>query len=243
MKYEKFKEQLGSWGPCMRPFIESKECDEIYKKLKERARAGATICPAHYNTFRAFKECPKEQLKCVMILMNPYPWIKNGIMVADGIPMSCSNTGVLQPSLEQFYGGMEDDLCGGLNLNIIKNPDLAYLANQGVLMLNSSLTVELNDTKSHKGWWMDMHKYLFQNVYPKNIPVVFLGKDAEDIGISCNHRNDLHEFYIEHPAAASHKGRSWDHENIFSKVDGVIVNNGGKPLEWFQETKIEEFNY
>jgi uracil-DNA glycosylase len=241
--YERFEKQLGNWGESMRPFIESKDCDEIYRKLKDRANKGATICPAHYNTFRAFNECPKEGLKCIMILMDPYPWMKNGIIVADGIPMSCSNTGVLQPSLEAFYTGMEEDLCEGLNLNIIKNPDLTYLANQGVLMLNGSLTVELNNKGSHKGWWNRMHSHLFENVYPSGTPVVFMGKDAEDISICCNHRKDLVDFYTEHPAAATYKGRAWQHDNVFSKVNYELVKQGRDPILWYQEEKIEEFNH
>jgi len=242
MNYDKFKDQLGSWGEDLRPFIESKECDEIYKHLKERAKAGVTICPTHYNTFRAFKECPKDKLKCVMVLMNPYPWMKRGVMVADGIPMSCSNTGELQPSLELFYKGMEDDLCEGFNLNMIKNPDLTYLANQGVLMLNSSLTVELNNVKSHKGLWNPLHKHLFENVFPKyipQVPMVFLGNDAQEIDVDYNRSIGTNIFYAEHPAAASHKGRDWQHNNVFTEVNMYNSTVGLDLINWYQENKVE----
>src|ERR1051326_6100307 len=110
MEYEKVAEQFGTWAPKFKPFIESKEFDAIFKHLKTQGKEGITICPDSKDVFRSFKETPYEKLRAVFLLQDPYPWIKGGKMVADGIPMSCSNTKVLQPSLELFYRGMEDDL-------------------------------------------------------------------------------------------------------------------------------------
>ena len=45
MDYEKFKMLLGDWGEKLRPFIESKECDILYAKLKEEVKKGKIICP------------------------------------------------------------------------------------------------------------------------------------------------------------------------------------------------------
>src|ERR1041385_8451374 len=110
MDFNKVKDQLGDWGPKLRPFVESKDFDDIFNFLKERSRDGTVICPESKNLFRAFKETPYKDLRCIFLLQDPYPWIKNGKFIADGIAMSCANTGVCQPSLDLFYEGMEEDL-------------------------------------------------------------------------------------------------------------------------------------
>src|SRR5436190_16013828 len=110
MEYSKIEAKLGDWGPKLKPFIESKEFDDIFKFLKEQSRDGKVICPESKDLFRSFEVTPYKDLRAIFLLQDPYPWIKNGKYVADGIPMSCSHTGVLQPSLELFYAGMEDDL-------------------------------------------------------------------------------------------------------------------------------------
>jgi len=230
MQYEKVADQFGSWGPKLRPFIESPAFDAIFKTLKDRAREGVTICPASPDVFRTFKETPYDRLKAVFLLQDPYPWMKNGVMVADGIPMSCRNTKVLQPSLELFYHGMQEDL----KINIPRQPDLTYLANEGVLILNASLTVELNKPGSHAGIWDPFIKYLIEeviNFYNTGLPYVSFGKNAHVLAKSFV--PFLHyPFEVEHPAAAAHKEREWKHENIFSKIDKITKENNGELINW-----------
>ena len=60
--------------------------------------------------------------------------------------MGCSKTGKLQPTLQQFYNGIDKELYEGKDLYHILDPDVSYLAKQGVLMLNAALTTE--DRKS-----------------------------------------------------------------------------------------------
>src|SRR6476620_904759 len=159
MNYDKFKDSLGDWGEMLKPFIVSEECDKIYQKLKSDVKRGIVICPDSGDTFRAFKECPFESLKVTMLLQDPYPWIKKGLKVADGIAMSCKYTGECQPSLQNFYEGIEGDIAG-LELGMYRNPDLTYLANQGVLFLNTALTVRYNDSGSHSGLWDKFTEYV-----------------------------------------------------------------------------------
>ena len=234
MTYSKFKNQLGSWAESLKGFIESKECDEIYEYLKKESSRGVTICPLSGNTYRAFKECPKDKLKCVIVTMDPYPWKKEGVLVADGIPMSCANTSTRQPSLDLFYEGIEDDLANGMNLFIDKVNDLSYLANQGVLLLNSSLTTELNVIGAHGDLWHPFHKYLFNNVIPKDIPIALLGKQAKELRkYMVDYKNIIE---AEHPAAASYYSRKWKHNNIFSYIDNQTK---GEKVKWVLENERE----
>lgn len=233
MEYSKVEELLGDWGPKLRKFIESPEFDKIYEFLKQQSREGRTICPESKNVFRAFKECPYDNLKCIFILQDPYSWVKNNVYTADGIAISCRNTGYCQPSLDLFYEGIEDDL----KIKVPREPDLTYLANQGILFLNTSLTVEMNKPNSHKGVWTKFTEYLIEeaiNMYNRGLVYVSFGKEA--IPASKLVVPFLHwGFEIEHPAAAAHKDRKWNHQNIFSRINTIMKNNNNHKINWSYE--------
>ena len=235
MQWEKFKDQFHeSWHDKMRPFIESEECDEIYAHLKERGRKGHSIAPSSSVTFRAFKETPLTDLKVIMMGMCPYHTAtKDGIPVADGLLMGCSVTGKLQPSLDQFYGGIERELYDGLNLTYTKNPDVSYLAKQGVLMLNAALTTEINKAGSHIAIWEPFIKHFFECIETEGAPIVFLGKDA------AKYKKYVGpfkwSFTVSHPASASYKNTEWDTEGTFGKVNKVLLDNNNFSIMWLDE--------
>jgi len=232
MNWELFKNQFHeSWHVKMKPFIESEECDKIYAHLKERGRKGHKIAPLSSDTFRAFKETSLDDLKVLIMGMSPYHTFVNGIPVADGLLMGCSVTGRLQPSLENFYNAIEKDVYNGLDLHHVKTPDVSYLANQGVLMMNAALTVEMNKAGSHNKLWEPFIKYLLEDVLATTgVPYVFLGKDAS-----------VYEkylppfswsFVISHPVSAAYKNTDWDSEGVFTKVNKILKDNNNLSINW-----------
>ena len=234
MKWEKFQHQFDeSWHYKIRPFIESEACDKIYEFLKKEAQRGKKIAPLSSNTFRAFKETKFTDLKVVMMGMCPYHTFKEGQPVADGLLMGCSSTGYLQPSLDQFYKALELDVYG-LKLDMYKNPDVTYLANQGVLMLNASLTTEMNKAGSHIDIWEPFTIYLLEHVLDTaGVPFIFLGKDA------ARYERYLPPFTwsfpLSHPASASYRNTEWDSEGVFKKVTNLVKQNNGVDIHWLQE--------
>ena len=232
MQWEKFKDQFDeSWHDKMRPFIESKECDEIYEFLKKESKRGKKIAPLSSNTFRAFRETKLTDLAVVMMGMCPYHTFKNGEPVADGLLMGCSITDQLQPSLSKFYDGLETELYNGLNLNMRKKPDVSYLANQGVLMVNAALTTEMNKAGSHIAIWEPFTKYLFENIINyTGVPIIFLGKDAA----RCERFTApmAWTFTVSHPASASYKQMDWDTEGVFTKVNKILKQNNNIEIDW-----------
>jgi uracil-DNA glycosylase len=234
MIWEKFKELFHeSWHIKMRPFIESKECDDIYEFLKKESKRGKKIAPLSPNVYRCFRETSLDDLKVVMMGMCPYHTFLNDTPVADGLLMGCSVTGRLQPSLDKFYDGLEDDLYNGLNLNYTKTPDVSYLADQGVLMVNAALTTEMNKAGSHIKLWEPFTKYLLEEVLaPTGVPYIFLGKDAS-----------VYEKYLppfswsftlSHPASASYKQTDWDTEGVFTKVNKLLKDNNNFSIDWLK---------
>ena len=221
MNWENFKHQFHpSWHARMRPFIESEECDKIYAFLKSESKRGKKVAPISMHVWRCFLETSLDDLKAVMVGLCPYHTFRNDAPVADGLLMGCSVTGVVQPSLDQYYRAVEKEFYDGLNLKIIENPDVSFIAHQGVLMLNAALTTEKDKAGSHLEIWEPFIKYLFEEIINHlGIPIIFLGKESAKYkkytGIF------THVFELSHPASASYKGTDWDTEGVFTKVNRV----------------------
>lgn len=232
MQWEKFKDKFHeSWHSKMRPFIESNECDAIYEFLKKESKRGKQIAPLSSNVYRAFKETPLDELKVVLMGMCPYHTFKNGEPVADGLLMGCSTTGYPQPSLDKFYDAMEREFYNGLNLKRHKDPDVSYLAKQGVLMLNAALTVEMNKAGSHSAIWEPFTVYLLEHVLDTSgVPFIFLGKDA------AKYERYIPpftwSFTVSHPASASYKQTDWETDGVFKKVNEILKQNNNFEISW-----------
>lgn len=232
MNWESFKHQMHpSWHAKMKPFIESEECDKIYAYLKSESKRGKKVAPISMHVWRCFLETSLDDLKVVMVGLCPYHTLKNDAPVADGLLMGCSVTGVVQPSLDQYYRAVEKEFYDGLNLNIIENPDVSFIAHQGVLMLNAALTTEINKAGSHLEIWEPFIKYLFEEIINHlGIPIIFLGKESAKYkkytGIF------THVFELSHPASAAYKGTDWDTEGVFTKVNRLLEENNGFSVQW-----------
>lgn len=235
MDYNKFSSffEVG-WGNKLRPFIESKEMTDIYSYLKDRSRKGAKIFPESVYTYEAFKKCKYDDLRVVIMGMCPYHTKKDGIIVADGLALSCSNTKTLASSLESFYKGIEQDLYNGLGLDMVRNPDLTFLAEQGVLLWNAGMTVEENKAGSHNGIWEPFTRFVIEEVlnkYNSGLVFLFLGKDAakyEKYVAPFIH----HTMVVEHPAVSSYSNRPWRHENIFSRTNDILRKSNNIGINW-----------
>jgi uracil-DNA glycosylase len=234
MIWENFKDQFHeSWHSKMRPFIESEECDNIYKFLKAEGKRGKKIAPSSSVTYRCFKETPLDDLKVVLMGMCPYHTFINGNPVADGLLMGCSETNKLQPSLDKFYDGVEAEL-HALNLKYQKLPDVSYLAKQGVLMYNAALTTEMNKAGSHIDIWEPFTKYVMEEIISlTGVPIVFLGKDASKYKKYTGPMS--WSFTVSHPASASYKNTDWDTEGVFTKVNKIIKDNNNFEIMWLYD--------
>ena len=105
-----------------------------------------SICPHPKNIFRALNLTPPSKVKVIIIGQDPY----HGYAQANGLAFSVNEGVRLPPSLQNILKELYDDL----GHPISQNGNLEKWSNQGVLLLNSSLTVELNKPNSHKdiGW-------------------------------------------------------------------------------------------
>lgn len=239
MDFKNIENQIDpSWHRILQPMIESPMFDEIISYIRARKELGKVILPDPSVLFRAFKETKYEDMRVILLAQDPYYSRKGDVNVADGLAFSCSNTGVIQPSLEILYRGIEEDLADGMDLNMFKNPDLTHLAKQGVLLLNSALTVELNDPDSHTEVWRPFMKELFFKLNEIHSGLVFmlLGAKAQ------YHRDNIAPFthwVVEapHPAQATHTGGKWNHGKIFSRTNEILKKINNVEIKWYDTVK------
>ena len=130
----------------------NREFDKEYmKKLKQflvdEKKDGKTIYPKGDDIFNAFTLTPFDKAKVVILGQDPY----HGFNQAHGLSFSVQNGVRFPPSLKNIFKELQTDIEG---FKIPENGDLSDWAKQGVLMLNSSLTVNAGDAGSHqeKGW-------------------------------------------------------------------------------------------
>lgn len=249
---EKIRESMGSWCDLFAPFIQSEQWDKIFITLKTLSVSKKVVIPKSPDVFKSFQMCDRHKVKAIVILMDPYPsTTKDGEIIADGVPMSCKGKEKLQPTLEKWYGAIEDDF-GGTGDSIVgfipdmdRSGDIDFLlTEEGVLLLNSCLTCEKDKPGSHLELWTPFMKFFIEeilNTYYKGLPIVLCGAQAQKLEKFINPM--LHYVMkVEHPVAASYANRSWIHQGCFKWINNIIVTNNGKKEEirWYrtvEETK------
>jgi len=234
LKFDTFKELIDeSWHKDLQPFIEGEECYNIYQFLKNQPKRD-TI-PKSNLLWRPFKECKKQDLKVVFIGMCPYHTRVFKEDVADGL---CFSTQMkkLPPSLIALLDGLKDDI---KNYNLQDINDLSYLANQGILMLNAGMTTSHMKAGNHIEKWIPFHKYLYENVYNSinGLIFVYFGKEAQKL--KKFETPFIHySKSLEHPAHAARESRPFNHENVFSWINKILIGNNGQGTEIIWDKKI-----
>lgn len=132
------------WGRL--PFFADGLADEVAALVDARAAAGATIFPPPANIFAAFALTPLNQVRAVILGQDPYPTAGD----AHGLAFSYLGARRLPPSLRTIFAELSEDL----GVPRPASGDITPWARQGVLLLNTSLTVEVGQAGSHLrlGW-------------------------------------------------------------------------------------------
>ena len=218
--YEKLKPS--GWGDVLKTFILSTDFENILIKLLQEAKEGKRFTPQLKLVFKAFEECPEKDLKVIIIGQDPYPHMN----VADGIAFSCSRTGKPQPSLKFIFEEIERTVYQEWPTH--QDPDLSRWAKQGVLLINTALTCELDKVGSHYDIWNDFIMYLLDMLNLTNSGLIFvlLGAKAQELEavLGPNH----YILKASHPASAAYTKTTWDCKNIFLRANEIIEANNGK---------------
>jgi uracil-DNA glycosylase len=221
---EKLIEKLkpSGWANKLKGFIQSSDFDKILETLYNEREDGKRFTPPLKDVFKAFEECPEKDLKIVFIGQDPYPQLG----VADGMAFSCGVTMKSQPSLRNMFEAIEETVYQGFPT--YQDPNLTRWANQGVLLLNTALTCQVDKIGSHYNIWNEFVMYVFDMLNFTNSGLIFvlLGAKAQELEsiIGPNH----YILKASHPASAAYTKTTWDCKNIFLRANEIIEANNGK---------------
>ena len=202
---------------------------DYFKTLTEFVRgeylSGKTIYPEPKNIFNAFNLCPLNSVKVVIIGQDPY----HEPHQAHGLCFSVESGVDLPPSLINIYKEIESDI----GHKSITNGDLSAWAKQGVLLLNSTLTVQAHIAASHsgKGWEKFTDAVIRAVAQNKNHVVYMLwGSFAQKKAEFVNDKENL-ILKSEHTSTLSaYRGFFGNHH--FSRANEYLVANGEVPINW-----------
>lgn len=221
------EEYFGGWMKV----IDKIELNHVMNMLSKEYMI-KPVCPKQTDVFRAFKLCPFEDLKVVFLGQDPYP--QKGVA-----------TGILFGNKKEV---LEEDLSPSLKIikeavinfeiphnNIIFDQTLENWAKQGILMINSALTVEMNKIGSHVMLWRPFISKLLKNLSESSCSIVYVlfGKQAETFNPYINKKFN-HVLKIEHPAYFARNRIKMPHY-LFTEIDKKLNDIYGYSIKWYEE--------
>lgn len=222
---EDFKKCLEpSWRSVLAAEFTKPYFAQILRHLKSDSRV---IFPPKQDVLNAFKYCPFNQVKVVIIGQDPYHEEKQ----AHGLSFSVRRNVKIPSSLQNMYKELRDEFPN--EFTIPKHGYLGSWAKQGVLMLNATLTVVEHEANSMKDiGWLNFVKAAINAVNARLEGVVFLawGKFAQDI---CKGVNTSKHCVLKsaHPSGLS-ANRGFFGNGHFKKTNEYLVSNGKSAICW-----------
>ena len=211
-----------------RELLDREKEKEYFKKLTQfidQEYATKEIFPARENVMNSMKYTPYKNVKVVIVGQDPY----HGVGEAHGLSFSVNPGIKVPPSLQNIFKELNRDL----GLYIPNNGYLLKWAKQGVLLLNSVLTVVKDTPGSHRGkGWEIFTDEVIKAVNEKSTPVVFLlwGNYAkEKKALITNPKHLVLE--SSHPSPFSVR-YGFDGCSHFSKTNEFLIKNNMKPIDW-----------
>ena len=214
-----------SWKKLLTSEFEKPYFEQLTAFVREQY-SNENCFPEEHQIFNAFNLCKFDDVKVVIIGQDPY----HGIGQAHGLCFSVNEGITHPPSLSNIFKEIEKDL----QLPIPKSGNLERWANQGVLLLNATLTVKAHNAGSHqKKGWEQFTDAVISLISEKKENVVFLlwggyaKKKGSKIDISKNHILES-----GHPSPLSANRGYWFGNKHFSKTNNLLKNNGITIVNW-----------
>ena len=222
---------LGAWAPYLQPLQQQSWYAELTNRVESAYNMGQPrVFPPRDELFAALRLTPPEAVKCVILGQDPYH--EEG--QAQGLSFSVHKGTPIPRSLRNIYQELHADL----GLPIPEHGSLESWAAQGVLLLNSVLTVFEGQANSHKGWgWEQFTSCIIDIVERQKRPVAYIlwGKSAQKkekenrLGAGAYPRLILKS---NHPSPLS-ASRGFFGSRPFSQVNEFLTAQGTAPIDWY----------
>ena len=215
---------MTTWNEILAEEMQKDYYQELQAFVQKR-RAEVRVFPEEKNIFNALELTPFESVKVVILGQDPY----HGFGQAHGLSFSVQKGIPLPPSLKNIYKELQEDIGGELPTE----GDLSHWAKQGVLLLNTVLTVEEGNANSHKGMgWETLTNRLIESLNELKHPVIFIlwGKPAQDKEKLITNPNHV-LLKAPHPSPLS-AYRGFFGSKPFSRVNDILIQQGQTPIRW-----------
>ena len=222
-------EYFGDWSKI----IDLKEADRLLRKL---SASQETICPQVKDVFKAFKLCPLNNLRVVLLGQDPYNNIIGGKPVATGVAFAnTKETSEIRysPSLAVLKESVINYTIPHRSINF--DPSLEKWEEQGVLLLNTALSCLLGRAGSHSLMWRPFIRDLLTSLskHTTGIVYVLMGSDAQSFEPYINKQFN-HVIRIRHPSWYARQKTRMPSE-IWQVVNNILISQNGYGIEWYQE--------
>ena len=215
---------MTTWNEILAEEME-KDYYQALQAFVQKRRDEVRVFPEEKNVFNALELTPFESVKVVILGQDPY----HGFGQAHGLSFSVQKGTPLPPSLKNIYKELQEDIGGELPTE----GDLSHWAKQGVLLLNTVLTVEEGNANSHKGMgWERLTNRLIESLNGLKHPVIFIlwGNPAQDKEKLITNPNHV-ILKAPHPSPLS-AYRGFFGSKPFSRVNDILIQQGQSPIRW-----------
>ena len=213
------------WLEPLKPEFDKPYYKELYKNIVTEYDNKIQIFPDSDDIFNAFHFTSLSEVKVVILGQDPY----HNVGQAHGLCFSVKPEVAIPPSLVNIYKELKDD-CG---CYIPNNGYLKKWSEQGVLMLNTVLTVRAHEANSHKGWgWEQFTDAAIEVLNKIDRPIVYIlwGAPAQKKKAMLNNPKHL-ILMAPHPSPLS-SYRGFFGSKPFSKTNEFLKDNGIKGIDW-----------
>lgn len=214
-----------SWKQVLRQEFTKDYFLEIVARLRIERASGTIIYPPGQLIFNAFNTTPFDKVKVVLIGQDPY----HGDGQAHGLSFSVQDGITPPPSLVNIFKELQSDI----GVPISRSGNLTKWAEQGVLLLNASLTVKRNEPNSHaKIGWAEFTNSVIEKLSAQREHLVFLlwGKFAQEKQVLIDETKHL-VLKAAHPSPYSANTGFFGCKH-FSKTNEYLAANGIDPINW-----------
>lgn len=218
-----------SWGKKLKDEFAKEYFTELVAFVKKEYREGI-VYPAPKNIFRAFDLCPFEKVKVVILGQDPY----HGSRQANGLAFAVDADTRLPPSLQNIFKEISSDLgTSTISGGATSGGDLSRWAEQGVLLLNATLTVRANTPGSHQDQgWEQFTDAVIHSLSEGREHLVFMlwGNYAKAKG---SHIDRTKHLVLEapHPSPFSAYNGFFGSRH-FSRANEYLIAHGETPIDW-----------
>jgi len=219
-----------SWLAIIGDELEKPYMQVLRYFLKEEKAAGKVIFPPSPLIFNAFNHTPFDKVRVVIIGQDPYHGQDNiGQPQAHGLSFSVPKGIAPPPSLVNIFKEIASDL----GIKMSRNGDLTPWADQGVLLLNATLTVEQSKAGAHKGkgWEVFTDAVITAlNTHREGLVFVLWGSYAQKKGVFIDENKHLVLKSVHPSPLSAHRGFFGNHQ--FSIINQHLIQQGETSIDW-----------